>query len=398
MIIKKGISLVRISDQIFFQYNDNWFTQGYYQLSEIANLFGDQLFTFTAFGRIIRKEVDLNNLYKIPSDTVPEFKIIGPEVSGKGLKAYLFALPKLIFEVKRAAKMHDVIWIVMPTLSGMIANLIVPKNKIKVIQFVGETTALKFNYTGFSFLLFLVSEWLIRLSFKRSDLAVFVSNYLFQKYGKNLRCKVIVANESRLRPWMIRKRINYDIHDPLRVLYVGRLVSEKGVEFLLEAISYISKEISVELWIVGSGPYKNYLKDIAKKLGIESRVNWFGWIPWGEQLFKIMREADVLVLPSLTEGCGLCVLEAMSQSLPVIASKVGGIPEIVKDGISGLLVEPCDSKAIAKSIIRIARDLELRKRLINEGLKIAEENTLENQTGKVVSAILEIIGKQGRSI
>jgi glycosyltransferase involved in cell wall biosynthesis len=392
------LSILRIGDQILFQQNNNWFTEGYYQLREVADLFGEQLYSFTAFGRIIKNIPEQKNFYEIPTYVVSKFKAIGPEVSGKGLKAYLIALPKLISEVKRALREHDVNWIMMPSLAGLVASLLAPKDKIKVVQLVGEwSMPLKLRYPKLSFIIVPITEWLTKLSFKKANLAVFVSNYLYQKYGNGLKCKVVIANESRLRPYMIQKCINYEIHIPLRILYVGRLVPEKGVQFLFQAVASVDKDIPVELGIVGSGPFENYLREIAKNLGIEKQINWYGWIPWGEQLFKIMREYDVFVLPSYKdiEGLPLVLIEAMSQGLVVIASKVGGIPEIVKDGISGLLVEPGDSKAIAESIIKIARDSELRKRLVSEGLKVAKENTLENQTGKVVSAMLEIIERHG---
>jgi len=388
----KRLSIVRIGDQVLFQKDSDFYTEGYYQLREIADLFKGGLSTFTAFGRIVKKKIESNNLYQIPSYVVPKFKVAGPEVSSKGLRACLLALPKLISEVKRALREHDVSWIMMPSLAGLVANLIAPKDKIKVVQLVGEwSMPLRLRYPKFAFIIVPLAKWLIKLSLKRADLAVFVSNYLAEKYGRGLKCRIIIANESRLRPWMICQVDRNELHKPLRVLYVGRLVPEKGVQFLLEAIASVNREIPVELGIVGSGPYESYLKKMAKKLEIEQLINFFGWVPWGERLFQIMREADVLVLPSTTEGLGLILIEAMSQGLPVIASKVGGIREIVEDEISGLLVEPGDSEAIAKGIMRIAEDSELRKRLVNESLKIAKENTLENQTGRVVSAILEMI-------
>jgi len=384
--------LVRIGDQVLYYKEGDWFTEGYYQLNEIADLFGKQLSTFTAFGRIVKKERDYDKLYQIPSYVVPKFKVAGPEVSSKGLKAYLIALPKLITEVKRAMREHDVSWIMMPSLAGLVASLLAPKDKIKVVQIVGEwSMPLKLRYPKFAFIIVPLAKWLIKLSLKRANLAVFVSNYLAKKYGGGLKCQVIIANESRLRPWMICQVDRNELHKPLRILYVGRLVPEKGVQFLLEAIALVLKEIPCELWIVGSGLYESFLKNKAKEIGIISCIRWFSWVPWGEELFQIMRKADVLVMPSLIEGLGMVHFEAMSQSLPVIATQVDGIPEIVKDGISGLLVEPGDSKAIAESIMRIARDSELRKRLVNEGLKVAKENTLENQTGKVVTAILKLI-------
>jgi len=392
----KKLAVIRIGDQILFYREGNWFTEGYYQLNEIADLFGDRLFAFTAFGRIVESTQNINSFYQMPHWVVPKFAVMGPQVSGKGLKSYLFALPKLVWRAKKAIETHDVSWIMMPSLTGLVASLVAPKNKIKVVQLVGEwSMLLRLRYPKFVPVIVPLTEWLVKLSLKRANLAVFVSNYLAKKYGDGLKCKVIVANESRLQPWMIHQVDRSDVHKSLRVLFVGRLVPEKGVQFLLEAIALVLKEMPCELWIVGSGPYESFLKNKAKEIGIISCIRWFGWVPWGEELFKIMREADVLVMPSLPdiEGVGMVHFEAMSQSLPVIATQVDGIPEIVKDGISGILVNPSDSIAVAENIIKIARDSTLRQRLVSEGLKIARENTLEKQTGRVVSAICELVEK-----
>jgi len=195
---------------------------------------------------------------------------------------------------------------------------------------------------------------------------------------------------------MIREVDRSDVHKPLRFLYVGRLVPEKGVQFLLEAVAFLSQEMPCELWVAGGGPFEEQLKAKADELGIAQLIKWKGWVPWGDKLFELMREADVFILPSLTEGLPLVLVEAMSQSLPVVASRVGGIPEIVKDGISGILIEPGNSLAIARAIRQIAEDADLRKKFVAEGLRVARENTVEEQTGRVVETICQLIDERFR--
>lgn len=395
-INKKQLKVVRIGDQLLIQQRRNkvwqWLTPGYYQLDEIADMFKGRLALFTAFGRIIKIKKDNSNLYKIPINSVPQFNVVGVNINKKGLWSYLQVFPALIWRVRKVTKNHDISWFMMPSLAGLIGILVASKRTFKVAQLVGEwSISLRFRYPKLAFFIVPLTEWLIRLALSRADLVVFVSDQLKQKYGRELKNKVMIANESRLRLKMFHKTNNQKIHKPLRILYIGRLVPEKGIQFLLEAVACISYEIRFELWIVGSGSFKSYLMIKANKLGIMSNIRWFGWIPWGEKLFKLMRKADLLILPSLTEGLGLVLIEAMSQSLPVIATRVGGIPEIVKDGKSGILIKPSDSLAIAQAIHKISTDMELRQKLIVGGWRIAENNTVETQTGKAVDAICSSI-------
>ncbi|MFC2105535.1 glycosyltransferase family 4 protein [Candidatus Bipolaricaulota bacterium] len=391
-----GITVVRIGDQVLFQSSESgkrsWFVAGYYQLREIADMYGDRLSLFTAFGRIMDMDGDVGHFYRIPAEVVHQFAAAGPRIARKGIIAYLCRIPSLIWKARRVTTTHDVSWLMLPSLAGVVGSLVAPKRTVKVVQLEGEGAAsLRLRYPRLAFLVVPLAECLIRLALRRADLAVFVSDHLKRRYGHGIRGLVIVAGDVRLRPWMIREVTNRDeVHSPFRVLYTGRLVPEKGVQFLLEAIARLSKEMSCELWLGGRGSYEPALRALAKKLGIMDSIRWLGWVPWGQELFQRMSKADVLVLPSLTEGLPLVLIEAMSQCLPVIASRVGGTPEIVMDGVSGILIEPGNSLALARAIRQVSTDTELRQKLVAEGLRIAEKNTVEAQTGRVIEAICQL--------
>ncbi len=118
---------------------------------------------------------------------------------------------------------------------------------------------------------------------------------------------------------------------------VARLIPSKGVEILLRAVSeIINADSHIKLLIVGSGPEESRLKELALKLGIETQVIFTGRVSNIENYYSAF---DIFVLPTLTEGLGLTVLEAMSFGLPVIATSVGGIPEWVKHKKNGILVQ-----------------------------------------------------------
>lgn len=168
--------------------------------------------------------------------------------------------------------------------------------------------------------------------------------------------------------------------DELRLLYVGFLRHEKGLEYLIDALPTVEKAIgkTVRLDLVGKGDMEDLLRLRVEDRGLEGRVRFLGYVPMGESLSKVYRAADIFVLPSVSEGTPRVLLEAMSNGVPVIATKVGGIPFTVQDGTNGRLVEPLDSAALARAIIEVAQDTSFRRNLIQQGYSTASTNTLES--------------------
>ncbi|PYO96184.1 MAG: hypothetical protein DMD60_11315 [Gemmatimonadetes bacterium] len=157
------------------------------------------------------------------------------------------------------------------------------------------------------------------------------------------------------------------------VLFVGRLVERKGVAHLLAAIARLAASGGrPRLEIVGDGPERPALEALAERLGVAGRVVFRGQIPPAELQASYARAA-VCVLPSVldargdTEGLGVVLLEAMNHGTPVVASRVGGIPDIVEDGVSGLLVPPGDADALAAALQRLRDDPALARRLGEAG-------------------------------
>jgi len=138
-----------------------------------------------------------------------------------------------------------------------------------------------------------------------------------------------------------------------------RLVEQKGIPYALEALRRIRSDWPrANLVIAGDGEKGAELQRLASKLGVADRVFFLGWRPDAADL---MAAFDVFLLPSLSEGFGLVLLEAMSRRVPIIASKVGAIPEIVVDGETGILVEPRDVDGLTKAMTRLLQDRALRK-------------------------------------
>jgi len=162
------------------------------------------------------------------------------------------------------------------------------------------------------------------------------------------------------------------------ILYVGRLIFWKGVQILIEAFSQILKtQYDCILIIVGDGPIKGDLEELAYNLHISSSVSFSGNISQKDLNYRYSK-ANVFVLPSInymeqTEGLGVVLLEAMASGVPVIGSNIGGIPDIIKNEINGLLVPPGDPEALASAIMKILNNPELAEKFAQEGLRTVQE-------------------------
>ncbi len=151
-----------------------------------------------------------------------------------------------------------------------------------------------------------------------------------------------------------------------KIVTVARLTRKKGIRYLIEAFNLISKKYNdMGLFIIGEGEEREYLEKLVCRLNLKN-VFFLGKIP---DAGKYLNNFDIFVLPSLSESLGISIIEAYAGKRPVIASKVGGIPELIVDGETGLLVAPGDSYALADSIEKLILDGALRDRLARNGYK-----------------------------
>jgi len=145
---------------------------------------------------------------------------------------------------------------------------------------------------------------------------------------------------------------------PLRLLYVGRVAREKGLYETLQGLR-LAHELGVDarLVIAGQGAEEVRLRRYAQALGVGARIAFAGPV-FGDDKVRLFAGADAMVLPSYSEGLPYALLEAMAAGIPVIATPVGAIPDVVTAGTHGILVPPRDGRAIAAAILRFARDRE----------------------------------------
>jgi glycosyltransferase involved in cell wall biosynthesis len=153
--------------------------------------------------------------------------------------------------------------------------------------------------------------------------------------------------------------------------YVGRLSEEKGVDHLLRAASTLAaRRDCFRVVVVGDGPRRQELEQLSGRLGIDRHVIFAGFqsetMPWYSAM-------DAFVLPSLTEGTPMALLEAMAHRLPAVATAVGGVPAVLADRVNGLLVPPADAEALAAAMCEVASDRSLGHRIGERGAETVRE-------------------------
>jgi glycosyltransferase involved in cell wall biosynthesis len=184
------------------------------------------------------------------------------------------------------------------------------------------------------------------------------------------------VDSNKFHPEVSRELIRekYSLGDSLIILTVGSGIVLKGCIFVLFAIKEILKVYpNLKLMMVGIDPnHKERMINIAKKLGVQNSIIVINRIP-NNQLPYYFSASDIVVVPSLFENFPVVILEAMSSGKPVVASRVGGIPEAIKENETGLLFDPGNVSQMTEKIFYLLSDLELRRKLGEAGRRLVEK-------------------------
>ncbi len=179
--------------------------------------------------------------------------------------------------------------------------------------------------------------------------------------------------------------------DDTVLLTIAALHPRKGLKYLLKAMrKIIEQKNSTKLVIIGEGPEKPELEKLINKLKIQDRVKLLGH---QENIPKMLKSSDLFVLPSIKEAFGLVLLEAMAAQVPIVATNVGGIPEIVEDRKNGFLVEPRDEDALTQTILMLIKNKPLREKLAFLGHHKVKQFDLKGMVEKTKKVYHEILGK-----
>jgi glycosyltransferase involved in cell wall biosynthesis len=180
------------------------------------------------------------------------------------------------------------------------------------------------------------------------------------------------------------------IENPIIIGTVCRLEKQKGISYLLLSMSSIlAKFPTVQLEIVGDGSLLQELKEFSEKIGISNSVKFFGKFT---DVIPFYRRMNIFILPSIYEGFGIVLLEAMASGIPVVATQVGGISEVVTDGVSGILIPPKNPEAIANAVIKLIENPQIAESLVKEGYKRSELFDIKGHVMKIDTFYKNLLG------
>ncbi|NLC12342.1 MAG: glycosyltransferase family 4 protein [Firmicutes bacterium] len=176
----------------------------------------------------------------------------------------------------------------------------------------------------------------------------------------------------------------------IKVGMLGRLIGAKGPDLFLESMPRILRQHpGVRFVIAGDGPWQLKLRNMSRQLGLQGKVDFIGR---PMSVSTLLHQLKVLVIPSRTEGLSITALEALAAQCPVVASKVGGIPEVVRHGQTGLLVAPEDTEALADAVIYLLDNPQYGQRLARAGRLLVEKQfTLDNMLKRIEQIYEEIL-------
>lgn len=224
----------------------------------------------------------------------------------------------------------------------------------------------------------LINHWLFRKQYAVPvALSKEIQKTIIDVYGLEAQAVPVVFNGIRLSNCKVRQ--NYSASQHFTVLHIGRFMEVKNHGVLLRAFQKLHAQFpDSRLQLIGKGEQKEKTEALAVSLGLQSAVSFLG-----EQtdVYSYLQEADLFVLPSLYEGMPMTIIEAMGTGLPVIASRVGGIPDMVQDEEDGILIRPLQED-LEKAMERLLRDQGLREKLGRNALvksRLFSADTMANR-------------------
>lgn len=224
------------------------------------------------------------------------------------------------------------------------------------------------------------------------------SRELFNKY-KSLQNELYEVRTTTLKYTDFYQREDTCQNGEIKILYAGVLSFNKGLRELIDAFALlVNDRYNISLNFVGEDyssdkPVEKYLRQKAEDLRIEHKVFFHGYRKNGDALNEIYRMSDIYIIPSYFEGFPRTIWEAMANSLPVIATKVGSIPFLLEEMKNAILIDSKSVSQIKNAIISLINNESLRKCLIYNGQKLAMEQTLEKQTKLLINQLSQAYQK-----
>lgn len=218
-----------------------------------------------------------------------------------------------------------------------------------------------------------IKKYLIRYFLHNASALIVLTDSWRDAYTKfEPKNIVVIPNFVEITP-----SLNRDYDTPVGLLFLGRLTKEKGLFDLIPAVAGLIKTYPDLIVKLGGEGNLEEVINILERLGIRKNFIMEGWVE-GDKKRELLSENNIFVLPSYVEGLPMGVLEAMSVGLPVVATSVGGVPDIIVDGENGLLIEVGNQQALENQLYQLLASVEMRERLAVSAKKCVEQRYSAN--------------------
>jgi glycosyltransferase involved in cell wall biosynthesis len=224
-----------------------------------------------------------------------------------------------------------------------------------------------------------IGKYLLRSTFVNAEKIVVLTNEMKKDLQKISDKEIIVIpNGINLEQFIVLSKPNRETNSTKIVIFVGRILAIKGLEYLIEAMKIIREyDENICLILIGDGKDRQKLEDIVKNLKLEKTVIFKGAIQ-NIEIPKYLFQANIFVLPSLSEGFPNVILEAMAAGLPIVSTNVDGLSELIKNEENGYLVDPKNPDQLAQKILKILKNKELQNTMSHNNLIKAKEYSWDN--------------------
>jgi glycosyltransferase involved in cell wall biosynthesis len=295
------------------------------------------------------------------------------------------ALARNMPALRREIRAADLVWIRLPAANGPLAFLLSKLYRKPVVVFlVAYPAAGELVASGHSRLRSALVRGAARMEWR--SIATIARRSLVFAYGNDLAARVREKGAPRVH--VTFTSLVHDVPSTVcqaapphtaRLLFAGRFAPEKGIDLILDAARLLGDQgYAIHVDLVGDGALAHKLRNHPFAAS-GSSVSFHGWIHDDIQLDKFFQQADIFVHPSRSEGIPKVLLKAMAHGLPIVTTRVGGIPDIVQNGVNGLLVPPNETAPIAQAIGLLLSDSAYSRKLGDSAREFARQHTSTRQ-------------------
>jgi len=337
-----------------------------------------------------------SRLYRVEKGNIRVVAI--PGFRPRKLYGFLMTWPVVWAGLRRVLSQADLVNIRMPSLCGLVGRALCGQMRIPYFVSIHGDAAEQFRIArargGWRRILPYLA-WLRRLDMlavARNSVVFATSREILEQVKPVARSVHLIFSTLLNESDLAGQAKQLDRSRPVRLLYVGQVAVHKGMNYAFEAMRLLAdRGVDFEFHVVGDGPMIRTGREFARRHGLEKRFVFHGFVSHGSELMAHYARADIFVFPSLSETTAKVVLEAMAKGVPLVATRVGGIPDYACDGIHGRLVEARSPERLTEAVMELTTDAAWYSRASQACIETASELTL----GAVTTGWVEQLADMG---